>query len=759
MAGNQQKFQIAMTHADRFSQDGKWAEAMRAYRFALAEFPNSEAAIMGFGRAALSTDQIELARRGFSQVLKLNPTNLEALDHIADIHERSGQLDAAAETYLRVGNVHASMEDLGAAIDSWRRATKLASGQINAHLKIADALARQSKIRPAAREYLTLAVMYQRRGDIEQARKHVEAAQMLLPDDPGIEAAFEALEVGSPVQPQKIGEAPTEAVESTEFEDEFFSDERFDDDDLFDIEHLEAANRPTGGLVEKAREDALADLANIIFEETENPHTMTIMQALDRQSSDEIPEAIDLFQQAAQSGATDGAMYFNLGFLYRERGQLNEAAEMLEQATADQKFKIPALFSLGLIHQAAGKLDLAAEYFIDALKTLDLQTVSGQRSYALAQTYDNLHSSYTSQADAAKINKFAETLQRFFGNADWEQRVYEARQRMNKVGDEKDTMSLVEFLETPETEVVITTLALTGEYMKNNLYATASEECLRAIQRAPSFLPLHSRLAEIMLKQDRTDQAITKYLYIANVYQMRSQADQSVGIYQKILQLAPMDVTVRSKLIDLYTALDDTGQALRQYLVLADSYYQLAQVDRALEKYNEALRLANDSDSAEKLKVDILSRMADIYNQRFDWANAAASYQELLNLEPDNELFLRRLVELYYRQNNVTEATSTLDKLIGIYQRQNPLKVVELLKELSSFYPDNLHLRQRLAIAYAQSNKKSEAIAEYDALGEMQLEKGLRDEAIQTIQAIINLGPDDVEGYRRLLGQISGGTV
>ena len=52
-----------------------------------------------------------------------------------------------------------------------------------------------------------------------------------------------------------------------------------------------------------------------------------------------------------------------------------------------------------------------------------------------------------------------------------------------------------------------------------------------------------------------------------------------------------------------------------------------------------------------------------------------------------------------------------------------------------------------------------EAIAEYDALGEMQMENGLRDQAVQTIQAIINLGPDDVEGYQRLLGQISGGAL
>jgi hypothetical protein len=82
-----------------------------------------------------------------------------------------------------------------------------------------------------------------------------------------------------------------------------------------------------------------------------------------------------------------------------------------------------------------------------------------------------------------------------------------------------------------------------------------------------------------------------------------------------------------------------------------------------------------------------------------------------------------------------------------------------LLKELTSLYPDDMFLRQRLAVAFAQNGMTREAIKEYDTLGEMQLENGLRSQAMQTIQAIINLGPDDLEGYRRLLTQISGGAA
>jgi hypothetical protein len=82
-----------------------------------------------------------------------------------------------------------------------------------------------------------------------------------------------------------------------------------------------------------------------------------------------------------------------------------------------------------------------------------------------------------------------------------------------------------------------------------------------------------------------------------------------------------------------------------------------------------------------------------------------------------------------------------------------------VLREAVNARPEEMGLRARLASVYARQGMTKQAIAEYDALGEMQLEAGLREEAAQTIQAIINLGPDDVDGYRRLLVQIKGGSL
>jgi tetratricopeptide (TPR) repeat protein len=771
MAGDQNKFKTAMIHAERFSEQGNWPEASKAYRFALAEFPNNEMAIIGFARANMAIGQTEVAWKALQQALKVDPGNYEALVFMADIQEQMGQADAAAETYLRVGNVFAGQSDTASAIEAWTRAIELVPDKIDAHQKLAQALAQQGKTRPAARQLLTIAAIYQGRGDDQSALQQLQEAQILLPDDPAIVAAFEAVEQGLTLQPEVLEDTLlTELEMVSEFAEEYREDDFLDEEDPFALETEALPGKVTfGGLLELAQQNALTELAGVIFEEEgQQPLNATlprdqisklIIQAIDLQTQNKLTEAINNYRQVTQAGVGRPALYFNMGMLFKQQGQYNEAAKMFKMSAQEKAYQISSQFALGETYYAADNLELALRHFLETLKIVDLQNVTSQKAHDLTQIYDKLTNSYLNQMDPQKAASFVTALQKFFANPNWQEKAAEARARMDSVTEDSSTMSLAEFLETPETEVVITTMALTGEYIKRNLLLTASEECLRSIQKAPLYLPLHVRLADILLKQEHTEEAITKYLHVSRVYLMRQQPDQAVNLYQKVLRLAPMDVTVRSKLIELYTSLHQEEEALEQYLILADAYYQLAQVDRSLERYNEALRLATHSSNPNAWKTEILSRMGDIYNQRFDWARATTALEDLLKLNPNDERTQRQLVELYYKQNKASQATKALDTLLATYQKYNPLKALDLLKELASIYPEDMPLRQRLAVAFVQNGMNREAIAEYDALGEMQMENGLRAQAMQTIQAIINLGPDDVEGYRRLLAQISGGTA
>jgi tetratricopeptide (TPR) repeat protein len=113
------------------------------------------------------------------------------------------------------------------------------------------------------------------------------------------------------------------------------------------------------------------------------------------------------------------------------------------------------------------------------------------------------------------------------------------------------------------------------------------------------------------------------------------------------------------------------------------------------------------------------------------------------------------LFDLYQKQGQINKALAELRELVGYYEAKGqPQKALSILKDAMQLRPQEMSLRALLARVYAQEGMKREAIAELDALGEMQLEAGLRDEAVQTVKQIIALKPANVEAYRRLLDHI-----
>jgi tetratricopeptide (TPR) repeat protein len=389
------------------------------------------------------------------------------------------------------------------------------------------------------------------------------------------------------------------------------------------------------------------------------------------------------------------------------------------------------------------------------LKIIDLQTVQRDQADDLIQLYDSLAESYMAKGDRDKAITFLNSLVDFLSGKGWQDKVMEARRRLDSVAEEGVTRSLAEILEVPGSEQVLASMARAQEYIKRNMLLTAIEEIYRAIEMAPTYLPLHLHLAEVFVRQERVEEAIAKYMSVAEVYHMRGDDRQAIGVYKRVLKMAPMDVNVRAVMIDLLVNRSEIDQALEQYMSLANDYYQLAQIDQVLEKYNEALHLASRASNERTWKVRILHKIGDINMQRVDWRRATAAYEEIKALSPDDEQVRTHLFDLYQKQGQIDKALAELKELVELYEAKGQSqKALSILKDAAQLRPQEMSLRALLARVYTQQGMKREAIAELDALGEMQLEAGLREEAVQTVKKIIALEPANVEAYRQLLDHI-----
>ena len=407
--------------------------------------------------------------------------------------------------------------------------------------------------------------------------------------------------------------------------------------------------------VQDARRMAMEQLAVELFEENSEEdqpagkieRDFLISQALDYQRRGMINEAISAYEQALAAGLSSTAARFNLGLLYQDKLRFEDAIREFEFSVKDQEYRLASYFALGESYRARGQINKSIESFINVLKIVDMGTVRHDQADRLIELYENLADSLVTQGEPEKATAFANSLVEFLGHKGWEDKVKEARQRLDAFSD--TGMMILGDVLTSGTEKVLESLYLSQEYARRGMYNTAIEETFRAIQLSPDYLPAHIQLGEVLAKQGRHEMGASKFTTIADTFKVRGDINGAIMAYEKVLELAPMDLSVRARLIDLLKQHGRIDRALEHYMILGEAYYQLAQVEKARDIYQEALKLAPRGEADRNWPKRLLRAMVDIDVQRFEWRRALPALRDLRELQPDDEWTALTLVDMYFK--------------------------------------------------------------------------------------------------------------
>jgi tetratricopeptide (TPR) repeat protein len=427
----------------------------------------------------------------------------------------------------------------------------------------------------------------------------------------------------------------------------------------------------------------------------------------------------------------------------------------LGKTIANPEFTVAAHFAIGECYLAWDKSGDALRHLLEALKIVDTQTVSESQVQPLEAAYERLGHKYAQLDGGEETHRLARSIVSFMSSKGWGPRVVGIRQQLDHLAGGRILIPMAEILQEPEAETAMTAMAQIQDYLDHGMLFTALEECFWVIQQVPYYLPLHLCMADILIREGKPEEAVSKYTTVSETYRVRGELERAIAIYEKALEIAPMNVGVREQLVHLLLEAGNIDRAIEHYLALADAYYQLAQVNRAIEKYTEALRYAARGDPARHWEANVLHHIGDIYMQRVNWRQAIRAYERIKRVDGDDEKARAYLIDLYFKTDQRDLALRELDELIEFYtERQQPHELLSALQEVVHSRPDELALHLRLARLYLDMQMKEEAVAELDTVGEIQLSAGMTQEAIRTVQAIIRLGPDDVTGYRQLLAQL-----
>jgi tetratricopeptide (TPR) repeat protein len=208
-------------------------------------------------------------------------------------------------------------------------------------------------------------------------------------------------------------------------------------------------------------------------------------------------------------------------------------------------------------------------------------------------------------------------------------------------------------------------------------------------------------------------------------------------------------------MIDHLIARGEVDDAINEYLEVADIYYRLAELDMARKTYTNALHVVQQANADRSWNVHILQRMADIDMQRLDWKQAMRVFEQIRTLRPDDKGVRKSLIDLNLRLAQQPQAVAELDNYLSYLNTNGKSEqIIPFLEELVKENEDRIILRRTLAEQYKQAGQTEQAITQLDAIGEILVEEGKIDEAMNTIQQILLMNPPNAEDYQKLIRQL-----
>jgi tetratricopeptide (TPR) repeat protein len=765
MTGRKDLFDESMQLGHSAAWDLQWDRAIEYYNKALAEFPEEPGALTSLALALLETNQLKEALAMYRRAAKLTPEDPVPIERCAEIFERLGQPKDAIEHREAAGELYVRRKDAEKALESWSHVARLAPENLSARSRLALTHERLGRRREAVHEYLAVASILQRAGKTERAVEAAQRALALIPGHPDAGVAARQLRQGNALPPAAPPRGSTGPLRMADVQDFLRSDEGKPE------AGTEGADPEVAG-----QRQALTLLAGLMFEEGKEEEssspgmaalsrgkasprseaariqaTRHLGAAIDLQTRGQKKQAVKELQSAIKAGLDHPAAHYDVGVMLKELGELDEAKKHLMASVGHPELSLGANLALGRLARMQNDQIEAARYLLQALRLADTLSVDKSQSHQLNEFYDTIQASQN-EGDTEALSRIVESTLNFLSGPEWLQRLRQARHQLETQTPGAAVVPIAEMFAVGGSERIFQSLERIDSLINSGHLSAAMEEALLALGASPHYLAIHLRMAEILFKSGRQDQAMKKLKAVAETHRIRGEVRQATEVYLRILSFAPVDIPARVRTIDLLVLQARTDEALGQFLELADLYRQMAQIDEARKALSEALNLVGQSSVGPSWSLKILHQIGDMDLARLDWRQALKSYEQIVALDPNDEKASMSVIDLNLRLGQEELAAKALDRHLDLLVRNGKsAEALNLLEEMAREHPGKQALHNRLAEAYRAAGRKADAIAQYDALGEVQLDAGNVAEAIQTIRTIIGLEPPDMEGYLELL--------
>jgi tetratricopeptide (TPR) repeat protein len=769
MSGDQQAYQYAMNQGHSAAWDEDWEKASTFYRIAISEFPENTNALTSLALALYELQKYPDALEYYQRVAQITPNDPIPIQKVAEIQERLGDLGKATKAYMDVAELYARNKEVEKAIHSWSHVVALNPEYLSAHMRLALVYERLGRTTQAMIEYISIASLFQSQGNTQKALQTMKHALEVVPNSKEANLALSLLQSGKSLPRPSRPRGGTSPLLMTQSRQAITPDNE---------EPTHSRLDP----IQDSKQKALTMLAELLFEQEEalapqaRKDLSTIVkgtedigqervdqgkiilhlgQTIDMQSHGQEKDAATELERAMDAGLESSAAYYVLGFMQSKSDQLESAVHNLKKSVQHELFGLGSRLLLALTLYKMDLVKDASVEYLEALRIADSESVPADQAEELSQLYEPLIESFIHLSDSKLQKRICENISKMLIRPDWRDQIQRARQQLPVQPVGSAPVPLAEMLTEATSSQLVESLAKVNQLARSNKLLSAMEEAYYALKFAPTYLPLHICIGDLLVQENRVPEAVLKYSLVAKSYSARGEANRAISLMKRVTELSPVDMEARNSLIDLLMARGKAQDTMQEYTKLAETYYNLADLAMARKTYSVAYRFAQQSNIDRDTKVKLMHRMADIDMQSFDWRNAIRVFEQIRTMEPDDEKARGMLFDLNIRMGQQNQAMSELDNylnhLIGVH------RTTEALEYLNSKIHENQSqpaLYRRLAEIYRLLGRPEEAINQLEMSKELYIQAGNRKAAIESLTLILALNPPNVNIYQRMLVEL-----
>ena len=773
-SGNQEKYQIALNQGHSAAWDGRWGQAVEFYNAALKEFPENPSALNSLALAHYELGNLDQALELYQRATRFSPEDPLPVEKSAQIYKQRGDLKKAVDFSMKAADLYLNLRDADKAIHNWTRVTGLEPEHVDAHSRLALVYERLGRTAQAINEHISVASLLQDEGKLEEAQATGEHALSL---DPNNADAIQAVELlnnfrslpkptprtggTSPLQMPELSRPTISTTGQLNLEESPDPVEEAADlavqqlaGMLFELTSQEEAELQGTGALRSIAKVVAEGLLSRGYDEL--AISKSLSRAIQLQQSGDFNEAVDELKASIQAGLDHPAAHFYSGYLLSQLDRREDAQLSYQRSVKNSDFTLAARLRMAAYLKDQDQLPDAALQYMRALRAADSAIVEEDQREAIRAQYEPLIETLSSDEDETGFETLCTNIEHLLMRPNWRTSVREARQQLPPMPDGETPAPLADILARRDSSRLVDAMANINRVASAGFPRAAIEESWYTMDFAANYLPLHINQGELMLMQERPQEAIEKFATVARLYSARGESDRATQMYQRIVDVSPLNTAAREHLIGQSTSSGDMEGAIRQTLEMAEVYYRLAQLDEARETYGKALKMVQSTDLESTWTAKILNEMADIDLQRLDWKRALRVYEQLRTLVPNDESTRLKLVQLNLGLGQQSKADTELDNYVAyLISISLDDAVGNFLAEVVEENPDYITGRRRLAEYLQQNGDREAAIKEWNKVGEMLVESGDREGAKIAVRAILSMDPPNAERYRQFLRRIS----